>query len=91
MGPFGQGDIDVLGEPLLQSLAQKNGKTASQVVLRWIVQRGLITIPRCRPRHFAENLDVMHFTLSDDDMIAVSSLNRNTRSSEANDPENFPW
>lgn len=90
-GPFGQGDIDVLGDPLLQSLAQKNGKTASQVVLRWIVQRGLITIPRCRPRHFAENLDVMHFTLSDDDMIAVSSLNRNTRSSEANDPENFPW
>ena len=90
-GPFGQGDIDVLGDPLLQSLAQKNGKTASQVVLRWIVQRGLITIPRCRPRHFAENLDVMHFTLSDDDMIVVSSLNRNTRSSEANDPENFPW
>ena len=90
-GPFGQGDIDVLGDPLLQSLAQKNGKTASQVVMRWIVQRGLITIPRCRPRHFAENLDVMHFTLSDDDMMAVSSLNRNTRSSEANDPENFPW
>ncbi len=90
-GPFGQGDIDVLGHPLLLSLARKYGKTTSQIVLRWIVQRGIITIPRCRPNHFAENLDVMRFTLSDDDMAAVSSLNRNMRSSEENDPENFPW
>jgi len=90
-GPFGQGDIDVLGQPLLLSLARKYGKTTSQIVLRWIVQRGIITIPRCRPNHFAENLDVMRFTLSDDDMAAVSSLNRNMRSSEENDPENFPW
>lgn len=54
-GPFGQGDIDVVGHPLLQSLAQKYQKTASQIVLRWIVQRGLITIPRAKPNHFAEN------------------------------------
>lgn len=90
-GPFGQGDIDVVGHPLLQQLAAKYGKTASQIVLRWIVQRGLITIPRCRPHHFAENLEVMHFALSDEDMAAVSSLNRNMRSSEVNDPESFPW
>ncbi len=90
-GPFGQGDIDVVGHPLLQSLAAKYGKTSSQIVLRWIVQRGLITIPRCKPNHFAENLEVMHFALSDEDMAAVSSLNRNMRSSEVNDPESFPW
>ena len=90
-GPFGQGDIDVVGHPLLQSLAAKNGKTAAQIVLRWIVQRGLITIPRAKPNHFAENLDVMHFALSDEDMAAVSSLNKNMRSSEVNDPESFPW
>ena len=47
-GPFGQGDIDVVGHPLLQSLAAKYQKTASQIVLRWIVQRGLITIPRAK-------------------------------------------
>lgn len=90
-GPFGQGDIDVVGHPLLQSLATKYQKTASQIVLRWIVQRDLITIPRCRPNHFAENLEVMHFTLSDEDMQAVNSLNQNMRSSDMNDPENFPW
>ena len=90
-GPFGQGDIDVIGHPLLQSMAQKYQKTASQIVLRWIVQRGLITIPRAKPNHFAENLAVMSFTLSDDDMQAISALNQNLRSNVLNDPETFPW
>lgn len=90
-GPFGQGDIDVIGHPLLQSLAAKYNKTASQIVLRWIVQRGLITIPRAKPNHFAENLEVMKFSLSDEDMVAISSLNQNLRSNVLNDPETFPW
>ena len=90
-GPFGQGDIDVIGNPLLQSLATKYDKTASQIVLRWIVQRDLITIPRAKPNHFAENLEVMEFTLSDEDMVAISGLNQNLRSNVLNDPETFPW
>ena len=90
-GPFGQGDIDVVGHPVLQSLARKYQKTASQVVLRWIVQRGLITIPRAKPSHFAENLEVMRFCLSEEDMSLISSLNQNLRSNELNDPETFPW
>ena len=90
-GPFGQGDIDVVGHPLLQSLAQKYQKTASQIVLRWIVQRGLITIPRAKPNHFAENLGVMSFSLSEGDMQSVSALNQNLRSNVLNDPETFPW
>ena len=90
-GPFGQGDIDVIGDPLLQSLAKKYGKTAAQIVLRWIVQRGLITIPRCKPSHFAENLEILSFALRDEDMQAISALNRILRSNELNDPETFPW
>ena len=90
-GPFGQGDIDVIGHPLLQSLASKYQKTASQIVLRWIVQRNLITIPRAKPNHFAENLYVMTFALSDADMQAISALNQNLRSNVLNDPETFPW
>ena len=90
-GPFGQGDIDVVGHPVLQSLAQKYQKTASQIVLRWIVQRGLITIPRAKPNHFSENLEIMTFSLSDEDMQAISALNQNLRSNVLNDPENFPW
>lgn len=90
-GPFGQGDIDIPGIPEIQRIAQKYDKTPSQIVLRWIVQRGLSTIPRARPKHFAENLEVPGFCLKDEDMAAISALNRNQRSSPANDPENFPW
>ena len=90
-GPFGQGDIDVVGHPLLQSLARKYQKTASQIVLRWIVQRDLITIPRAKPNHFVENQEIMTFSLSDEDMQAISGLNQNLRSNVLNDPETFPW
>lgn len=90
-GPFGQGTIDVLGHPLLQSLAAKYHKTASQIVLRWIVERGLITIPRAKPNHFAENLEVMQFSLAPEDVLAINHLNQNLRSDVNNDPENFPW
>ncbi len=90
-GPFGQGDIDVIGNPLLQSLAEKYQKTASQIVLRWIVQRELITIPRAKPNHFTENLEIMTFSLSDEDMHSISALNQNLRSNSLNDPETFPW
>lgn len=90
-GPFGQGDIDVVGHPQLQALATKYEKTASQIVLRWIVQRGLITIPRAKPKHFDENLGIMAFSLSDEDMQTISALNKNLRSNVLNDPETFPW
>ena len=89
--PFGQGDIDVPGHPLLKEIAARYGKTSSQIVLRWVIQRGLITIPRAKPNHFAENLDVMNFTLSDEDMALINQLNENRRSSELNNPESFPW
>ena len=90
-GPFGQGDIDVVGLPLLRQLAEKYGKTSSQIVLRWILQRNLITIPRCKPNHFKENLELTTFELSDNDMKAISALNQNLRSNVNNDPETFPW
>ena len=90
-GPFGQGDIDIVGNPTLQSLAKKYQKTNSQIVLRWIIQRGLITIPRCKPKHFTENLEVMQFSLTDEDMQLINGLNQNLRSNPRNNPENFPW
>ncbi len=60
-------------------------------MLRWIVQRGLITIPRCKPNHFAENLEVMQFALANEDMQAIDDLNQNHRSDPRNNPDNFPW
>lgn len=90
-GTFGQGNMDIVGDPLLQELAASYGRTASQILLRWCIQRGLIVIPRARIRHLQENLDVLGFELSAEDMARISGLNRNLRSSEDNDPENFSW
>lgn len=90
-GPFGQGDIDVIGHEVIQSLAKKYGKTPSQIVLRWIVQRDLITIPRAKPNHFAENLEILQFSLAEEDMEQLNALNINLRSNKDNDPETFPW
>lgn len=41
--------------------------------------------------HFVENLEIMTFSLSDDDMQVISALNQNLRSNVLNDPETFPW
>ena len=82
---------DVVGHEVIQKLAAKYGKTASQIVLRWIVQRDLITIPRAKPNHLAENLEILQFSLEAEDMEALNALNINLRSNKDNDPETFPW
>lgn len=55
------------------------------------MQRGLITIPRAKPNHFAENLEIRSLELTADQMAALDGLNINLRSNKDNDPENFPW
>lgn len=89
--PFGQVDIVVVGLTLLQQLAAKYGKPSSQIELQCIMQLGFITIPRCKPNHFKEILELATFELSYDDMKAISALNKNLRSNVNNDSETFPW
>ena len=61
----------------MKTIPLNNGLEIPQIVLRRIVQRGLITIPRAKPSHFAENLEIMTFSLSDDDMQAIRQLGLN--------------
>ena len=82
----GQGD-SVLAEPAVKSAAEAHGKTPAQVVLRWGVQRGTSIIPKTsKPERMRENLDIEDFTLSDEEMAAISALNANRR---FNDPGFF--
>lgn len=75
--PLMQGNLDV---PLLQDLAAKYGKTPAQIVLRWDLQRGLITIPKSvNPERIRENADIFDFELSAEDMAAINGLNQNRR------------
>jgi diketogulonate reductase-like aldo/keto reductase len=72
------GRAGVLKEPVLRAIAQRHGKTVSQVVLRWHVQQpGTIAIPKSgTPKHIAENIDIMDFELSPDEMAQISALSR---------------
>lgn len=76
-----------LEEPIVKEIAKKLGKSPAQVVLRWAVQRGTAVIPKTTdPARLAENLNVFDFNISDEDMKAISSLNKDRR---FNDPGFF--
>ncbi|MFC4852478.1 aldo/keto reductase [Actinophytocola glycyrrhizae] len=71
---------DLLAEDTVTSLAAKYDRTAAQIVLRWHLQLGNVVIPKSvTPSRIAENLDVFGFELADDDVAALSSLERGLR------------
>ena len=72
--PLGQGK-DLLKEPILNTIAAAHGKSPAQIVLRWNVELGLVTIPRSsNPQRLAENLNVFDFSLTADEVAAISAL-----------------
>lgn len=91
-GPLGQGVTGVLDDPAIGEIAARHGKSAAQVILRWHMQRGLVTIPRCdNDAYTDENIRIFDFELSPSEMEIITGLNRNQRAYEQNDPDNFPW
>lgn len=61
--------------PLLNKIAGRHGKTVSQIILRWAVQRGLLPLPKSsRPQRIKENIDIFDFELSRDEMSAVTNM-----------------
>ena len=72
--PLGQGK-GLLDDPTLATIAAKYGKTPAQIVLRWDVELGLVTIPRSsNPERLAQNLDIFDFALTADEITAISAL-----------------
>ncbi|AEE22405.1 aldo/keto reductase [Paraglaciecola chathamensis] len=77
----------VLEQSVVKAAAQRLGKTAAQVVLRWGVQRGNAIIPKTsKPERLAENLAIFDFELSQQEMDDINALNSNRR---FNDPGHF--
>ncbi|REK64002.1 MAG: aldo/keto reductase [Cohnella sp.] len=75
--PLMQGNLD---QPVLKEIAAKYGKTPAQVVLRWDLQHGVVTIPKSiTPSRIAENADIFDFELTAEDMDRIDSLNQNHR------------
>lgn len=74
-GPLAEGKHGIFTHPTLTSIGARFNKSAAQVVLRWLVQRGVIVIPKTvRPERMAENLDVFDVQLTEDDMTAIAAL-----------------
>lgn len=73
--PFGHGDAKLLAEPVIAKIAEAHGKTAAQVILRWMLQEGVVTFPKTtNPQHILDNIDVFDFELSDDEMTRINAL-----------------
>ena len=77
----------ILEQEIVKAAANRTGKTPAQVVLRWGIQRGNAIIPKTTKAHrLAENLDIFDFSLNEQEMDAIDSLNCNRR---FNDPGDF--
>jgi 2,5-diketo-D-gluconate reductase A len=88
-GPFAEGRNDLFSNPILTAIGEPHGKSVAQVVLRWLIQRDVVVIPKTvSPERMAQNLDVFDFALTDDDMAAIAGLDTgSTQFFDHHDPE----
>ncbi|MFR7417765.1 aldo/keto reductase [uncultured Megasphaera sp.] len=73
--PFAEGNNDIFRTPLIQKIAETYGKTVGQVMLRWLLQRDIVAIPKSvRKERMQENFDIFDFELTSKDMEALRTL-----------------
>ncbi len=78
-GPFAEGRNGLFTDPELLAIGAAHGKSVAQVVLRWLIQRGVVAIPKSvRLDRMAENLDVFNFALTDEDMSTIAAKDTGT-------------
>lgn len=74
-GPFAEGRNNIFHHDVLVAIAARHGKSVAQVILRWLIQRGVVAIPKSvHAERIAENFDVFDFALRADDMHAIAAL-----------------
>ena len=89
-GPLGgQRATGITDNALLKEIGGKYGKTAAQTALRWLTQRGIVAIPKSTHiERMRQNLDVLDFRLSDEEMARIATLNQHdTGTVDFNDPQ----
>lgn len=86
--PLMQGQL--LDHPVLKEIADQHGKSIAQVILRWDLQRGIVTIPKSTKEYrIIENAAIFDFELSNEDVARINGLNQNLRVGP--DPDNFDF
>ncbi|MGA4720906.1 aldo/keto reductase [Fictibacillus nanhaiensis] len=80
---------EIFEEPTLVELADKYNKSVAQIILRWDLQNGVVTIPKSVTQHrIEENIELFDFELSNEDMTRISVLNQDKRNgADPDDPE----
>ena len=91
--PFGEGRKGTFDNEVIMNIAKKYNKTTAQVMLRWNIQRGVVVLPKSTHKErMIENINVFDFTLSDEDMAAITALDKNTSSFFSHyDPGMVEW
>ena len=78
-GPFAEGQNDIFSDPVLGEIGAAHGKSVAQVILRWLIQRDVVVIPKSvRPERMRENIDVFDFELGDDEMARIAAMDTGT-------------
>lgn len=78
--PLGHGDKSLIEEPVFTKLGEKYRKSAAQVILRWHTQMGFVVIPGSKNvDHIRDNLNILDFMLTDDEMAEIAKLNKGVR------------
>lgn len=86
--PLMQGQL--LNNPILQEFAEAHGKSVAQIILRWDLQHGVVTIPKSTKEHrIVENATIFDFELTAEEMERIDGLNENLRVGP--DPDNFDF
>jgi 2,5-diketo-D-gluconate reductase A len=91
--PFAEGRQNIFQNELLKSIAAKHEKSVAQIILRWVIQRGIIALAKTTSKdRMTENISVFDFELSTDDMAAISTLDTKTSSFfDHRNPEMVKW
>lgn len=91
--PFAEGKNNMFQNEVIVSIAEKHNKSVAQVILRWLIQRGVVVIPKSvRKERIIENINVFDFELSQQDMETIATLDTNKSLFFSHrDPEMVKW
>jgi 2,5-diketo-D-gluconate reductase A len=78
-GPFAEGKNNIFQNEILVSIANKYNKSVAQIILRWLIQRGIVVIPKSvRKERMVENFNVFDFEINTDDIEKIKTLDTKT-------------
>ena len=86
-GPLGRGNADLLNNPIILELAEKYGKNAGQIILRFENQEGIIVFPKSlNPERIKSNMEIFDFKLTDSEMDKLRALDTRKGSHDPDAP-----